>query len=136
MAVSQAFIKVMSATHSCWYRLTGGLIGGNVLGAPVLLLITTGRKSARQRTTPLLYLRDDQDMVIVASNGGNDRHPAWWLNLEANPQAEVQVGSVTKKVRAERAKQKERSRLWPLLVDVYSGYEGYQARNPSGDPQA
>ena len=94
MAVSQAFIKVISATHSYWYRLTGGLIGGN------------------------------------------DRHPAWWLNLEANPQAEVQVGSVTKKVRAERAKQKERSRLWPLLVDVYSGYEGYQARNPSGDPQA
>ncbi len=126
MAVNQTIIKVMSATHSCWYRLTGGLVGGNVLGTPVLLLTTTGRKSGRQRTTPLLYLRDGEDMIVVASNGGNDRHPAWWLNLEQNPEAGVQVGVLTRRMRAKKANKKQRSRLWPRLVDMYSGYEDYQ----------
>ena len=126
MAVNPALIKFWSAIHEFWYRMTGGLIGGRVGGRPFLLLTTTGRKSGRPRTTPLLYLRDGEDLVVVASFGGNDRHPAWWLNLERNPEAEVQVGNEKKRVRAEKAKAEERSRLWPLLVDLYANYDQYQ----------
>ena len=126
MAMNPALIKLFSATHLLWYRMTGGLVGGRVSGAPVLLLTATGRKSGRQRTTPLLYLEDGENMVVVASNGGNDRHPAWWLNLESNAAAEVQIKNVRKRVKAEKANVEERDRLWPLLVGMYGGYQEYQ----------
>ena len=92
MPVNPLWIRFGSTIHLFWYRMTGGVIGGNVLGMPALLLTTTGRKSGQQRTTPLTYLRDGEHMVLVASNGGNPSHPAWFLNLQANPEAEVQVG--------------------------------------------
>ena len=126
MAMNPALIKLMSATHLFWYQLTGGFLGGRVSGAPVLLLTTTGRKSGQRRTRPLLYLRDGDSMVVVASNGGNDQHPAWWLNLKKNPEAEVQLGSAKKRVRAEKANEDERNRLWPLIVKMYRRYEDYQ----------
>ncbi len=74
-------MRMISGTHEFWYRLSGGLIGGQLGKAPVLLLTTTGRKSGRRRTTPLVYLPDGDNMVVIASNGGSDRHPDWWLNL-------------------------------------------------------
>jgi deazaflavin-dependent oxidoreductase (nitroreductase family) len=126
MPVNPLWIKITSATHLFWYRATGGLIGGNVLGMPALLLTTTGRKSGQRRTTPLMYLPDGDDMVVIASNGGNRNHPAWYLNLRAEPEAEVQVGRETKRVRAEEANAEERARLWPQAVKMYSGYERYQ----------
>ncbi len=78
--------------HSSVYRATGGKVGGRLLGSPVLLLTTTGRKSGRPRTIPLLYLRDGENLVVVASNGGTAGDPAWWLNLMADPEANVEVG--------------------------------------------
>ena len=126
MPVNPNLIKMMSAMHLFWYRLTGGAIGGSFAGRPILLLTTTGRKSGRRRTTPLQYLKDGGNMVLAASNGGNPRHPVWWLNLERNPEAEVQVRIETKPVTAEKAEGEERERLWGLLVEMYSGYEGYQ----------
>ncbi len=92
----------------------------------MLLLTTTGRKSGRPRTTPLQYLADGENMVLVASNGGNSWHPAWWLNLERNPEVEVQVRNERRRVKAEKAEGEERERLWRLVVEMYSGYEGYQ----------
>ena len=126
MPTNPALIELMSVTHLFWYRLTAGVIGASIAGRPMLLLTTTGRKSGRRRTTPLQYLEDGDNMVLVASNGGNSWHPAWWLNLERNPQAEVQVGSKKMGVNAEKAEGEERERLWRLVVEMYSGYAGYQ----------
>ena len=126
MPANPTVMKVMSGINLFWYRLTGGIVGGSFGGRPILLLSTTGRKSGRPRTMPLQYLEDGENMVVVASNGGNSWHPAWWLNLERNPQAEVQVGNKRMRVNAEKAEGEERERLWLLLVEMYSGYEGYQ----------
>ena len=110
------------------FRSTNGLIGGWT-GGPVLLLNTTGRKSGQKRTTPLLYLRDGEDLVIVASNGGSSTPPAWWLNLESNPETTVELkGSGPLRVRAQEADDEEKRRLWPRLVKMYSGYEEYQRK--------
>jgi deazaflavin-dependent oxidoreductase (nitroreductase family) len=123
---ARTIMRMISGTHEFWYRLTGGLIGGRVGGLPVLLLTTTGRKSGRKRTMPLVYLADGDDMVVIASNGGSDQHPAWWLNLRENPQAEVQVAGSTQAVVAERAAGKERERLWRQVVAMYHGYDEYR----------
>ncbi len=126
MPVNPNLIKMMSAMHLFWYRLTGGAIGGSFAGRPILLLTTTGRKTGQPRTTPLQYLEDGENMILAASNGGNPRHPVWWLNLESNPGAEVRVRNDRKPVRAEKAEGEERERLWKLVVEMYSGYEEYQ----------
>jgi len=126
MPVDPLIIKTMAAIHEFWYRLSGGLLGGSIMGRPILLLTTTGRKTGARRTTPLMYLEDGENLVIIASNGGNPRHPAWWLNLEQNPQAEVQLRSEKRRVKSEEATGEERERLWRAVVEIYSGYEGYQ----------
>lgn len=126
MPVNRGLIKFGSQVHLFWYTLTGGIVGARVMGARVLLLSTTGRKSGQSRTTPLTYLQDGENAVIVASNGGSDKHPAWYLNLRAHPEAEVQIGRDRKRVRAEVASDEERARLWPLVVQMYSGYDEYQ----------
>ncbi len=74
----------------------------------------------------MLYLEDGENLVIVASNGGNDQHPAWWLNLKQASEAQVQIGSTSKRVRAERADEQEWARLWPRLVEMYGSYQEYQ----------
>lgn len=115
--------------HTQVYRLTGGLIGHRFLGSPpVLLLDHVGARSGTRRTTPLLYVDDPPNVVIVASKGGYSRHPAWYHNLRAHPDARVQIGSEHRRVRARVASAAERRRLWPMAVDAYSGYEGYQRR--------
>ncbi len=126
MPANPTVMKAMSGINLFWYRLTGGVIGGSFGGRPILLLTTTGRKSGRPRMTPLQYMEDGGNMVVVASNGGNPWHPAWWLNLERNPDAEVQVRNEKRRVKAEKAEGEERERLWQLVVEMYSGYEGYQ----------
>ncbi len=126
MPTNPTVMQVMSVAHLFWYRLTGGVIGGSFGGRPILLLSTTGRRSGRSRTTPLQYMEDGENMVVVASNGGNPWHPAWWLNLERNADAEVQVGNEKRRVNAEKAEGEERERLWQLVVEMYSGYEGYR----------
>ena len=96
--------------------------------APVLLLTTTGRKSGKKRTTPLLYVEDAGRYVIIASVGGAPRHPAWYLNLRDNPAATIEIGRRTLAVTAETASPEERARLWPLATQMYSGYDDYQAK--------
>jgi deazaflavin-dependent oxidoreductase (nitroreductase family) len=119
-------MRMISGTHEFWYRLTGGLIGGRFGRLPILLLTTTGRKSGKKRTTPLVYLPYGENMVIIASNGGSDRHPEWWLNLRADPTAKVQVGPDIKAVTAEKAQGAERDRLWREVNELYHGYDEYQ----------
>jgi deazaflavin-dependent oxidoreductase (nitroreductase family) len=110
------------------YRLTGGRVGGTFKGAPVLLLDHVGRKSGVARTTPLLYLRDGEDIVIVGSRGGSDATPAWWLNLQANPRTEVQVGPDRRRVTARQASAEEKQLLWPQLTAMFPDYDVYQTR--------
>lgn len=113
--------------HTAVFRLTRGRIGGSMAGGPVLLLHHTGAKSGKERISPLLYLPDGERMVIVASKGGYTKHPAWFHNLMANPETEVEIpreGRVA--VRARRAPPAEREDLWPRVVDLYSGYAAYQ----------
>jgi deazaflavin-dependent oxidoreductase (nitroreductase family) len=115
--------------HTTAYRLTGGLIGHRVPGAPPSLLLDhVGAKSGTKRTTPLTYLADGDDLVLVASKGGNPHNPAWFHNLRAHPDVTVQVGSKRRAVRARVATPEERARLWPKIVDLYGGYAGYQRR--------
>jgi|SRR5947209_3932981 len=120
--------RIFTGAHTFFYRLSGGKLGGRFRKSPVLLLITTGRKTGKQRTTPLLYLRDGNNIVLVASNGGAAKHPTWWLNLQTHPQTEVEVGSQKLHVTARQANAEERQHLWPLLVDMYSPYDDYQQK--------
>ncbi len=115
--------------HVVLYRASHGLIGHRFPGAPpVLLLDHVGAKSGVERTSPLLYMRDGQNVVLVASKGGYPRNPAWFHNLMANPDTTVQIGSARRAVHARAAKPAERKRLWPKVVQMYSGYDGYQRR--------
>jgi F420H(2)-dependent quinone reductase len=115
--------------HTVVYRATNGLVGHRFPGAPQMLLLThTGAKSGIERTSPLVYADDGDDIVLVASKGGHPRNPAWFHNLRANPDAVVQVGSERRAVRGRAASPEERTRLWPKVVEVYGGYAGYQER--------
>jgi deazaflavin-dependent oxidoreductase (nitroreductase family) len=114
--------------HTRLYRLTGGLIGHHIGPLPVLLLDHKGRRSGKQRTTPLLYVKDRDDLAVIASKGGSPKHPAWFLNLQANPDTVVQVGRRRIPVHARVATPAERKRLWAKAVKTYPGYTGYQKR--------
>ena len=126
--MSQLVFRVMSALNAWLYRLSGGKIAGSMKGAPIVLLTTTGRKTGKTRVTPLLYLRDGENLVVVASKGGAPNHPVWFLNLEANPDVDVEVGRTRERRRARRATSEERERLWPKVVEMYSSYADYQAK--------
>ena len=115
--------------HARIYRATGGRIGHRLPGLPPMLLLDhVGARSGIRRTTPLLYVDDGDDVVIVASKGGYERHPAWYHNLRANPDTTVQIGSERRAVHARLASAQERERLWPKAVAAYRDYRRYQAR--------
>jgi deazaflavin-dependent oxidoreductase (nitroreductase family) len=119
----------MMGGHTRIYQLTGGRVGQRFPGlSPMLLLDHVGAKSGVERTLPLLYVDDPPNVVIVASKGGYPKHPAWYHNLRANPDTTVQIGPERRRVRARVAAPHERERLWPMAVQTYSGYRGYQDR--------
>ncbi len=127
-------IKVGSRLNTVVYRATGGRLGNTWrIGAalhkpvPVCLLTTTGRKSGKPRTAPLLYLRDGENFVVVASQGGLAHHPAWYLNLRATPAVTIEVGRDRHELLARTADEAERARLWPKLVEVYADFDTYDA---------
>jgi F420H(2)-dependent quinone reductase len=122
-------LRRLMGGHTAIYRATGGRIGHTIPGVgPHLLLHHVGAKSGQERVTPLLYTKDGDDLIIVASKGGHPKNPAWYHNLKANPDIEIQVGSERRKVHAREADDDERSRLWNLVVAQYGGYAGYQKR--------
>ena len=120
--------RYLGALHRLLYRLSGGRVGGRLWNLPVVLLTTTGRKTGKPRTVPLCSLRDGDDVVVIASYGGLDQPPAWWLNLEANPQAEVQDGRARRHVVARTASPDERARLWAEVTARAPGYLEYERR--------
>ena len=128
MRARRLVIRSVSRTHLAIHRLTRGRVLGSVAGMPVLLLTTTGRRSGKARTTPLTFFRDGTDLVVIASNGGADRPPAWSLNLQQTPRAVVEIGSDKLVVTARAASEQERERLWVVVTATYAGYARYQER--------
>jgi deazaflavin-dependent oxidoreductase (nitroreductase family) len=111
------------------YRRTGGRIGGAIGNiGPILLLDHVGAKSGTKRTTPLVYTRDGDDVILVGSQGGSPKTPSWVFNLRANPRVTIQISSDTLEVVAREATDQERERLWPMVVDTYADYAVYQSR--------
>ena len=133
--LGSAFVKVMSVANTWIFRASGGKYGAKFMrGAPVLLLTTTGRKSGEPRVAPLIYLRDGERLVIVASKGGMAKNPLWYGNLIANPNVEVELPGEKIAMRAERATDEEKALLWPRLLEVYPDYDDYQARTERNIP--
>src|SRR6266446_1714307 len=124
--LAAALQNAVTRIHTLLYRSSNGVIGGRIANSPVLLLTTTGRRSGRQRTVPLLYLMDGANVVLVASNGGAVRDPTWWLNLQTTSDAWIQIEGIRRRVKVERASAVEKQRLWPRLTAMYPGYKRYQ----------
>jgi deazaflavin-dependent oxidoreductase (nitroreductase family) len=120
--------KVVNRLHPALYRATGRRVGAHLGQAPVMLLTTVGRKSGKERTVPLIFLRQGDDAVIVASYGGDDRSPAWYHNLVANPLVTVEADGNKRELRAVVADAATKAKYWPELVAMYPGYEKYQKR--------
>ncbi len=110
------------------YRLSRGRVFGAFAGSPVLLLTSIGRRSGQPRTAPVLYLADGERLIVIGSNAGHEKAPAWSLNLEANPDAEVELASKRQKVRARIAAGEEREELWRKMNLQYGGFDDYSAR--------
>ena len=128
-------LKLMSVLNTWAFRLTGGWLGGKFRGgAPVCLVTMRGRKTGEPRTAPLLYLRDGGDLIVVASKGGMSKHPVWYLNLEANPRCEVELGREKRSMTARRVSPEEKAKLWPRLCAMYPDYADYQARTTRDIP--
>jgi deazaflavin-dependent oxidoreductase (nitroreductase family) len=121
-------IALITALHRFVYQRSGGWIGGRLPGQRFLLLTTKGRRTGQPRTMPLLYVADGKRFVVVGSNGGDDRPPAWWLNLQAQPTANVQVDREHHRVAARAARGAERDALWEILDRAYTYYPDYRRR--------
>jgi deazaflavin-dependent oxidoreductase (nitroreductase family) len=120
----------LMAGHTFVYKASGGLIGHRFPGLPSMLLLDhVGARSRVMRTSPLLYVTDGENLVIVASKGGYPKNPAWYHNLMANPDTTVQVGREKRSVHARVATDEERPRLWDKAAAAYPGYRDYQARS-------
>jgi deazaflavin-dependent oxidoreductase (nitroreductase family) len=120
--------------HVKRYRETDGNEGHDWQGTTVLILTTTGRKSGKQRSTPLIYGRDGDDYLVVASKGGAPEHPAWYLNLTDDPDVEVQVWGERFPARARTATSEEKQRLWQTMVERWPAYAEYQRRTARDIP--
>lgn len=125
---TKIIIKWMSRAQTFLYKRSGGKIAGSFLqGTPVALLTTTGRKTGEPRVSPLLFLREGDRVVLVASQGGAAKHPMWYLNLKADPKVTVQIKNEVLYLTARDATEQERAEYWPKLVEMYSSFEDYQA---------
>jgi F420H(2)-dependent quinone reductase len=121
-------LKTFGKLNVPLYRASHGRLFGQIAGTPVLLLTTVGRRSGQPRTVPVVYLPDGERLIVIGSNAGHKTAPAWSLNLEANPDAQVEVGSKRQKIRARIAEGEERAELWRKMNTQYSGFDDYDAR--------
>ena len=138
-------VKVLSRLHAITYRATGGLIGRRLVDNDMLLLTTTGERTGASHTVPLLYLRENDRLIVVASYGGRRHDPQWYRNLMAEPEATVRIGRTVETVVASTMDPTDRDRWWPRVVEAYGDYATYQSRTereiplvwldrPSGPP--
>jgi F420H(2)-dependent quinone reductase len=122
-------LKTFGKLHVPLYRASRGRLFGRLDRAPVLLLTTVGRRSGRPRTAPIIYLADGERLIVIGSNAGHSKPPAWSLNLEANPIADVELrGGKRRNVQARIAAGEERAELWRRVNEMYGGFDDYSAR--------
>ncbi len=127
-AAAERDYSLFGDEHVARYEETDGEVGYLWNGVPTLLLTTTGRRSGEPRTSALIFARDGDDYLVVASMGGAPTHPTWYLNLTANPAAEIQVLGERIPVTAHTASEDEKPRLWQIVTEVWPNYDAYQAR--------
>jgi deazaflavin-dependent oxidoreductase (nitroreductase family) len=127
--------RIVTGFHEVVFRLSNGRLGNRGFGMPVVMLTTTGRKTGKRRTTMLTSpVQDGDSMVLVASYGGDDRHPTWFLNLRDDPQVEITRDGKSRRMRARVATKDEKAALWPRVVAAYRGYGQYQKRTDRDIP--
>ncbi len=128
-SLPERMFQLMVRMHIFAYQLTGGVIGHKSGATQMLLLTTKGRKSGQKRTQPVMYVDTDQGYAVVASYAGSDRHPAWYLNLSATPDVEIQVGSKKSAARAETVPEGNHyADIWQRVVDMYPDFALYKER--------
>jgi len=118
-------VRIMNSVVMFLYRASGGSVAARMQKAPIMLLTTTGSKSGKPRTNPVLFIVDGADLATVASAGGAEKNPSWFVNLMRTPEATVKIKRETRKVRARKASPDERARLWPRLAAAYMTYNDY-----------
>ena len=126
--MKDATVRRMSAFHTAIYRMTDGRIGRSLVNNDMLLLTTIGRTTGVRHTVPLLYLRDRNRLIVVASYGGRPDHPEWYRNLSAQPKVSIQIRGEHEHMEATTMTNSERSTWWPKIVDAYDDYAVYQSR--------
>ena len=128
--LKDALFKVGTGAHRAILRLSKGRLLASLGGMPVVILTTTGRRSGKKRSTVLTSpLRREDMIVLVASYGGDHRHPQWFLNLRDDPDVVVMIGGQQRRMHARVANKEERADLWPRIVDAYGGYAAYQQKS-------
>jgi F420H(2)-dependent quinone reductase len=128
MSLPAGALRAIGKLNVPLYRISRGRLFGRVGGAPVLLITTTGRRSGEQRTAPVVYLAEGERIVLIGSNAGNKRAPAWSLNLKTNPDCDVQMRGERRAMRARVAEGEERAELWRAMNEQYAGFDDYQKR--------
>jgi deazaflavin-dependent oxidoreductase (nitroreductase family) len=128
MSMPAGALRAMGKLNVPIYRLTRGRVMGRIGRAPVLLLTSTGRRSGQPRTAPVLFLADGERVIVIGSNAGNTREPAWSHNLKANPDAEVEIRGEHRQVRARACAGDERAELWRRMNEQYAGFDDYDER--------
>src|SRR6266851_7655072 len=128
MSMPAGLLRAAGKLNVPIYRMTRGRLMGKIGRAPVLLLTSTGRRTGQPRTAPVLYLADGDRVVVIGSNAGNAHAPAWSHNLKANPDAEIEIRSERRPVRARVAEGEERTELWRRMNAQYGGFEDYDHR--------
>jgi len=124
----QTDLSLLNQEHVKRYRETGGEVGHIWNGATALLLTTVGNKSGQERTTPLIYARDGDDYIVIASKGGAPSHPAWYLNVSKTPEVEIQVMDKVMRATATTVTDAERERLWQVATEVWPNFDQYAER--------
>ncbi len=133
--VMNVVTRTMNVVHDAAQKLSGGRLGTTLFGMPAVQLHTTGRRSGQRRTVWLTSpVHDDQRIVLIASKGGDERHPDWYHNLVADPDVEITERGATRPYRARTATPEEKAELWPQVVRAYKGYAGYQTRTDRDIP--
>src|SRR5918994_4343765 len=129
LKAKDTFFKLGTNIHRAVFNVSQGRIFGKVFGMPIVELVTTGRRSGKERSTMLaIPIVDGERLVLVASFGGDNRHQAWYLNLQANPEVRVTTADSTRTMIARTANEEEREELWPRITSVFEGYARYQER--------
>ncbi len=130
----KTLMKIISKINVFVYRLANGKLMGSLKGSPICLVTMRGRKTGRRITIPLIYVAHGENVVLIASQGGAPKHPVWYHNLVADPEVEIQAGSVRRAMKVRQASDTEKAEVWPHAVAFYIEFDDYQAKTDRNIP--